>query len=323
MKNPQNKVLIQLYSTMVKVRHFEEAVVRFYPEERMKTPVHLYIGQEAIATGVCCALKPSDYVFATHRGHGVYIAKGGDLKRLAAELYGTVEGCSRGKGGSMHIVDKARGVCGTTAIVGGNIPLAVGAALASSIRNSGEVACAFFGDGATDQGVFYESLNFASLRKLPVVFICENNFYATHSHQLERQALDNIFERGSCFGVPGERVDGNNVLAVFSSARKAIRRARAGRGPMLIECRTYRWKSHVGPKSDEDLGLPPKEHLHKWLKRCPIKKFKKYLIKNRVISKEEDSELIEGIDSEINEAFDFAKQCKMPDGKMLCKHIYV
>jgi acetoin:2,6-dichlorophenolindophenol oxidoreductase subunit alpha len=307
---------------MVKLRHCEEMVVRLYPEQKMKTPVHLYIGQEAIATGVCCCLQPGDYVFSTHRGHGVYIAKGGDLKRLTAELYGSIEGCSRGKGGSMHIVDKNCGVCGTTAIVGGNIPLAVGAALASSIRNSGEVACAFFGDGAVDQGVFYESLNFASLRKLPVVFICENNFYATHSHQSKRQALDNIFERGTCFGVPGERVDGNDVLAVFSSAQRAIRRARALKGPTLIECRTYRWKSHVGPQSDEDLGFPPKEHLHKWLKKCPIKRFRKWLIKNGVISEKGDRELIKGIDAEIEEAFDFAQQCRMPDGDMLCEHIY-
>lgn len=317
-----DKKVIELYATMLRIRHFEEEIIRLYPEQEIRTPVHLYIGQEAIAAGVCCALGQSDHVFTTHRGHGVYIAKGGSLKMLAAELYGKQDGCSKGKGGSMHVADMNCSICGTTAIVGGNIPLAVGAALAAQLKETGNIACAFFGDGATDEGAFYESLNFAALKRLPVLFICENNFYATHSHQSARQPLDNIFQRGSCFGMPGERIDGNDAMRVYLSAQKAAARARSGKGPTLIECRTYRWKSHVGPASDEELDLPPKKYLHRWLKKCPVERLKEYIVKRSIMTKEEEKRAIKEIDLQIEDAFRFARKSPLPDKNELCKDLF-
>jgi pyruvate dehydrogenase E1 component alpha subunit len=316
-----DKTALALYASMLKIRRYEETVVRRYPEQEMRTPVHLYIGQEAIAAGVSLSLTREDTVFTTHRSHGVYLAKGGDMDALTAELYGRTTGCSKGKGGSMHVVDPAAGVCGTTAIVAGNIPIAVGAALSYSIRKLKNVAVAFFGDGAADEGVFYESLNFAALKKLPVIFVCENNFFATHSHQSARQPLDNIFSKAGCFGMPGERVDGNDVVSVYEAAKAAIGRARRGKGPSLIECRTYRWKTHVGPESDEDLGFPPKEFLHKWIKRCPLKKMKSRLVSAGVLTHHDEARLIKDIDAAIERSFSLARQGPYPTADDLEKDV--
>jgi len=279
-------------------------------------------GQEAIAAGVCINLKPSDYVFSNHRSHGHYIAKGGDLKSLAAELYGKVDGCSRGKGGSMHLIAPEINFLGSSAIVGGSIPLAVGTALASSMQGNKRVSVAFFGDGGVDEGVFHEGLNFASLKKLPVVFVCENNFYATNSPLSARQPLDNIFERAKPYGIRGVRVDGNDVLAVFSAAREAVTFARAGKGPTLIECRTYRHKAHVGPDCDFESGCRPKGELDRWLKLCPIKRFERYLLEKKIISRSKLSKLSTRLKQEAEKAITFGKSGSFPDEKELFKDVY-
>jgi acetoin:2,6-dichlorophenolindophenol oxidoreductase subunit alpha len=226
--------LKKLFTTMLTIRTVEERVAALYPEQEIKCPVHLCTGQEAVAAGVCIHLAKDDTIFSTHRSHGHCIAKGMELKPLIAELYGKTTGCARGKGGSMHLVDPERGIPGTTAIVGGCIPLAVGAALSAVLQKKAAVSAAFFGDGAVDEGAFAESLNFAALRKLPVVFVCENNNYATNSPRSARQPDVPIAERAAAYGMPGVAGDGNDVLEVYRLAEKAARRARRGEGEMLL-----------------------------------------------------------------------------------------
>jgi pyruvate dehydrogenase E1 component alpha subunit len=273
----------------------------------------LYTGQEAVATGVCSALRKDDYVFSTHRSHGHYIAKGGDLKALMAELYGRVTGCSKGRGGSMHLASPDVGLPGSSAIVAGTIPLAVGVALAFSIQKKNGVSVAFFGDGAAGEGAFYESLNFASLKKLPVIFVCENNLYSTHMPISTCLANTDIYKMAEVFNMSSVRVDGNNVIDVFKVANKAIEDARCGKGPTLIECKTYRWRGHVGPNFDIDKGLRSEEELEYWLNRCPIKMLEEFLLKHSIISKSEKLRLYATIEKEIEESVVFAKESPYPD----------
>lgn len=312
------KQALKIYYLMKKIRIFEEKIVSLYPQQEMRTPVHLYIGEEAIAVGVCVCLEKDDVVFGTHRSHGVYIAKGGNIKELASELYGKQTGCSRGKGGSMHVIDLRCGVFGTTAIVGGNIPLGVGAGLGFKLKGEKRVSCIFFGDGGVDQGTFYESINFAVLKRLPVLFICENNFFATHSHISKRQPLDNIYERGMPLGIPSFRVDGNDVLAVYFKVKEVIDQVRFLNIPVLIECRTFRWMSHVGPQSDEELGTPPAKYLKEWKDRCPIEKWESYIIENNIATKRDLDKITEKIDKEVEEAFIYAKNSPYPP----CEDVY-
>ncbi len=320
--NVPKRTLIHLYKLMLRIRRFEEKIVNVYCDQDMKTPVHLYIGQEAVAAGVCANLCKEDYVFSTHRSHGHYLAKGGDMKRLMAELYGRKTGCSRGKGGSMHVVDPEAGVCGSTAIVGGNIPLSVGAALSSVMQMRKQVSISFFGDGAVDEGAFHESLNFAALKGLPVVFVCENNFYATHSHQSKRQPHDHIYKLAKHYVMPGFRVDGNDVLRVFGVARQAVSRARRGNGPTLMECRTYRWKGHVGPECDIKLGYRMQEELNSWMKRCPIKRFEKRLVNEGVMKKTTIDKITREIDLQIHDAYLFGKGSPHPDENELLEDVW-
>lgn len=307
---------------MLRIRRFEEKIVDVYCDQDMKTPVHLYIGQEAVAAGVCANLRREDYVFSTHRSHGHYLAKGGDMKGLMAELYGRKTGCSRGKGGSMHVVDPDAGVCGSTAIVGGNIPLSVGAALASAMQKNRRVAVSFFGDGAVDEGVFHESLSFAGLKKLPVVFVCENNFYATHSHQSKRQPHDHIYRLSKYYLMPGVRVDGNDVLKVFEAAREAVRRARRGHGPTLIECRTFRWKGHVGPECDIKLGYRTQEELDAWMKKCPVKRLERRLLKRGTLKKTQLDRITREIDGQVHDAYLFGKRSPHPGVNELLEDVW-
>lgn len=311
-----------MYWQMLRVRRFEEKLVELYPAQDMRTPIHLCLGQEAIAVGVCLNLEKEDYVFSNHRGHGHCIAKGTDMKLMMAEFYGRRTGCSRGKGGSMHLVDPERGILGTSAIVGGGLPMAVGAALASSMRNDGCISVVFFGDGAVDEGTFHESLNFASLKKLPVLFVCENNFYATNSYQSTRQVTESIAEFAKAYMIPSECIDGNDVIAVFKAARKAIKRIRGGKGPVFLECRTYRWKGHVGPDCDVEKGCRPKEELEEWTKRCPIRLFKDFLLGGNIMSKSEMNQIFKQVDEEIEAAVSFGKSSPFPDKDELLDHVY-
>jgi TPP-dependent pyruvate/acetoin dehydrogenase alpha subunit len=307
---------------MVLIRRFEEKIIEVYGLQDMKSPVHLCIGQEGIAAGVCAHLERVDYIFTTHRGHGHCLAKGMDPKELYAEFYGRVTGCCRGKGGSMHPAAPALGIPGTTAIVGGSIPLAAGAGLASQLRGDGKVSVAFFGDGAADQGAFHESLNFAALKKLPVLFVCENNYYATNSPLSARQPHPDIYRRAAGYGIPGVSLDGNDVLAVYQAAQEAVHRARRGDGPTLLECKTYRWKGHVGPDCDWERGCRPQEELTDWMNRCPIESLRTRLIAWGVVGQEWYQQHLGEIDARLDQAIRFARESAFPEPDELYQHIY-
>lgn len=315
-------ILIGLYTTISKIRKVQLKIEALYHEDEMKTPVHLCIGQEAIAAGVCANLRKSDYVFSNHRGHGHYIAKGGSLKALIAELYCKETGCSRGRGGSMHLVDPSVGLLGSSSIVGGGIPIAVGAALGSLFQRDNRVAVTFFGDGASEEGVLYESMNFAALKKLPVVFVCENNFYSVCSHQSSREANNDISMRPKAFDVPSYQVDGANVVDVYLTSRKAIDEARSGKGPSFLECRVYRWRAHSGAGDGLKSEYRRMDEWKKWMKRCPLKDFEKMLVKKNILTDAKIREINKAIDEEINEAFEFAKRSPLPERQGLTKYLY-
>jgi pyruvate dehydrogenase E1 component alpha subunit len=244
------------------------------------------------------------------------------MKTLMAELYCKKTGCSRGKGGSMHIASPEMGLPGSSAIVGGTIPIAVGSALAFSMQNSNSVSVAFFGDGAAHEGVFYESLNFASLKKLPVIFVCENNLYCTHLSVADTLADTNIYKKAEAFAMPGIRIDGNNISEVYETAKKAVEDARRGKGPVLIETMTYRWRGHVGPYDDLDKGLRSKEELDCWIKRCPIKMLEKHMLEQEVISQSEIGQIYKSAEEEVEETVRFAKESLYPDEKELLHDVF-
>ena len=262
MKRPHER----LYRSLYGIRRAEEEIARIYPTDKIKSPVHLSIGQEAVSVGVCEALRPEDVVFGTYRSHALYLAKGGDLRRMMAELFGKATGCAKGKGGSMHLIDPARGVMGTSAVVGSTNPLAVGYAYALKLQAKRAIVASFFGDGAVEEGAFHESLNFARLKNLPVLFVCENNFYAIHTHQRERQPLDNICDHARAYGIPAERFEEDDVLKIFERMTSAVELIRSGScGPLFFECRTYRLKEHVGPNDDFHLGYRSRSEAEPWV----------------------------------------------------------
>ena len=312
-----------LYQSMLKLRLFEERVAEILANEaEIKCPTHLYTGQEAVAVGVCANLRKDDYVFSTHRSHGHYLAKGGDLKALMAELYGKAAGCSKGKGGSMHLASPDMGLPGSSAIVAGTIPIAIGAAMAFKIQKKDTISVVFFGDGGANEGVFYESLNFASLKKLPVIFICENNLYSTHMPISNCLANTDIYKKAEAFKMTGVRVDGNDVVEIFTAVKKVIEAARDGKGPALIECITYRWRGHVGPDYDLDKGLRSKEELDDWMNRCPINALEKLLLNHSIMSESEKMQIHRSIDQEIAEALSFARESPYPDEGELCSDVF-
>ncbi len=316
------QLLMDLYRTMIKIRRFEEKIIDVYGVQDMKTPVHLCIGQEAVAAGVCANLGTDDYLFTNHRGHGHCLAKGMSPASLYAEFYGRTNGCARGKGGSMHPVDPDLGILGTSAIVGGVIPLAVGAALAAKLQDTQRVAVAFFGDGASDEGAFHESLLFASLKELPVVLVCENNFYAVNSPISARQPDDSIVRFAGSYRIPGVQIDGTDVLAVHGAARTAVDRARAGEGPTLLECRLYRWRGHVGPECDYPKGCRPKEELEQWMERCPINNFTRFLLERGVTTERGMERVRNEIDATLDEALCLARQSPFPAGEEASAGVY-
>lgn len=311
-----------LWRMMVLIRAVEDRIGELVLAGEIKTPCHLSIGQEAIPAGVCAALQPDDSLWGGHRSHGHYLAKGGDLRAMMAEIFGKATGCARGRGGSMHLVDTAQGIFGTVPLVAATIPLAVGAALSAKLRRTGQVAVAFFGDGATDEGHFHESLNLAALYRLPVLFVCENNFYSTHLTMKERRAKDNIVESADLHGLSGERVDGNDVMAVRGAADQAVQRARAGEGPTLLECRTYRWRGHVGPAADLEVGEDRRRELDEWRQRDPIARCRKRL-RAQGLSPEQFESLEAAVGDEIEEAVSFARRSPAPDESELLHHVYV
>jgi len=310
---------------MVRIRLCEESLVKPILEGEIRCPCHLYTGEEAIATGVCAALSERDYIFGTHRSHGHYLAKGGGMRELIAEIYGKEKGCSRGRGGSMHITDPERGILGAAPIVAGTISLAVGSALASKIRKENRVAVSFFGDGAVGEGVLYESLNFAALRKLPIIFVCENNLYSTHMPIRDCRPENNIFKIGKPFCILSYRVDGNDVLRVYEVSRKAVDLCRKGQGPVFIECMTYRLRGHVGPDDNiqgTHTDIRPPEEVSKWRKRDPIKKFESFLIKNSILEKEDLEKISQEAKKEVEDALAFAKKSPYPKEGELARYVF-
>lgn len=311
-----------MYRMMVRIRLFEERTAELVESGEIKCPCHLCIGQEAIATGICMALLREDYVWGGHRSHGHYLAKGGDLQGMMAELFGKGTGCSQGRGGSMHLLDKDVGILGTVPLVAATIPLSVGAGLAAKLRGDQTVSVSFFGDGATEEGHFHESVNFASVYKLPVIFVCENNFYASHMPLLERRSEDNIFKTGEAHGIPGISLDGNDVVEVYGVAKDAVHRARQGLGPTLLECRTYRWRGHVGPSWDMDVGVKRKDEFKYWLAKDPIARAKADLVKEGIAEETLIQEEYE-IREEIERAVQFARESPFPEREELIEHLFI
>lgn len=313
---------VAIYESLFLIRQAELKIADLYPEQEMRCPTHLSVGQEAVAVGVCAALEIDDHLYSTHRCHAHYLAKGGDLKAMIAELYGKSTGCAGGKGGSMHLIDTSVGMMGASAIVASSIPIAVGSALAFQLQGKNNVAVAFLGDAGVEPGAFAESLAFASLRKLPIIFACENNLYATQSPMSQRQPLDNIYQRGEPFGIPGTRVDGNNVVEIYEVTRDAVNRCRAGQGPSLIEARTYRWLEHVGPYPDYDMGYRTIDELHEWQKNDPLPSYRNLLMESDLIDDRDLTSLESRINESIEDAVIFAKESPMPSADKLDQFLY-
>lgn len=305
-----------LYRSLYRIRRAEEEIIRIYATDKIKSPVHLSIGQEAVSVGVCEALRHDDVVFGSYRGHALYLAKGGDLKKLIAELYGKVTGCAKGKGGSMHLIDTQAGVMGTSAVVATTISQAVGYAYALKFQKKDSIVASFFGDGAVEEGAFHESMNFASLKKLPIIFICENNSYAIHSHQLDRQPADNICQRAQAYGIPTERIEDNDVLRIYEVSQQAADKLRSGNsGPRFIECMTYRWMEHVGPNEDFYAGYRAREEAEPWIKNDQVK------IIGDLIDHDVRQRLEANVEAEISQAFEFAERSPFPDDEELYTHV--
>ena len=308
---------------MLRIRLVEERIAKLYPEQEMRCPVHLSIGQEAVAAGVCANLNRDDYVLSNHRSHAHYLAKGGDLKAMLAELYGRVTGCSQGKGGSMHLVDLSAGFLGAAPIVGSTIPIAVGVALGSVMRSSQRVTVVFFGDAAAETGTLHESINFAALKRLPVLFVCENNLYSTQSPLSVRQPEGReIFWLAQGYGVPSYQGDGNDVLDVYALANEAIHRLRQGDGPHFLEFKTYRWLEHCGPYYDFSLGYRSESELKTWQRRCPIEGLKERLLRDGLLCNQDIESMGREIEREIGAAETFAKESPFPEGELLGEDVY-
>jgi len=314
---------IDLYKKMVTIRLFEEKVQDLYGRGLVPGLVHLYIGEEAVAAGVCANLRKDDYITSTHRGHGHVIAKGAELKYMMAELFGKKTGYCKGKGGSMHIADVEIGILGANGIAGGGIPIAVGAALSAKKRKTDQVTVCFFGDGASNNGTFHEGLNFASVHRLPVVFVCENNLYGISVSQKQHQAIQDISIRSVAYNMPGITLDGNDVLAVYEASGKAIQRARAGEGPTLMECKTYRWRGHHEGDPNRGRRYRTMEEVQEWVNKCPIKRFEEKLVEEKVLSKTKIKNIWEEVEKKIGEAVEFANQSPFPDPQDIFEDVYV
>jgi len=308
-----------MYRKMLEIRFFEEKVFELYAQNLVPGTIHLYAGEEAVAVGICNNLRKDDYITSTHRGHGHCIAKGAELKRVMAEILGKKTGYCKGKGGSMHIADFSIGMLGATAVVGGGIPIAVGAGLSIKLRGTDQVVSCFFGEGASNQGTFHESINMAAIWKLPVIFVCENNLYAMGTCQSRAMAIENVADRATAYGIPGEAVDGNDVLAVYEAAREAVERARKGEGPTLIECKTYRHKGH---SRIDPAKYRPKEEVEEWLAKDPIKRFKEKLLQTNTLVEAEVQQIEKEVSAEIEEAVKFAMESPYPAPEEASEDVY-
>ena len=311
---PNKKIALRLLHGMERIRLVEEGIVDRYSQGNMRCPVHLSIGQEAAAIAIGVSLQKSDLAVGSHRAHAHYLAKGGNLKAMLAEIYGKVTGCCRGRGGSMHLSDRSVGFIGSTAIVGNSIPIGVGLALSLQLRRIKGISAIFFGDGCTEQGVFYESVNFSALRNLPVLFVCENNLYSVYSSLSVRQpATRKIFKMVEAMGIKAEIVDGNDVEASYAAAQKAVEYIKSEKAPYFLELSTYRWREHCGPNFDNNLGYRSEKEFEEWKKADPILNYKRILQLRGWLDSEEYLKIKLDIQKEIEDAFNFAENSPYPN----------
>jgi TPP-dependent pyruvate/acetoin dehydrogenase alpha subunit len=307
------KLATALYSRMQLIRRVEEGIALRYPDGKMRCPTHLSIGQEASATAVGLSLGPQDLALSTHRAHAHYLAKGGDIRAMLSEIYGKVTGCCRGRGGSMHLQDKAVGFMGSTAIVGNSIPIGVGLALGLRLKGLKNVSVVFFGDGCTEEGAFYESVNFAVVRNLPVLFVCENNFYSVYSPLSVRQPESRkIYKMVESMGLATSIVDGNDIEASYSAVQTSLRHLRSGLGPYFIELTTYRWLEHCGPNFDNHIGYRSQEEFESWKLKDPIKSYQEKLIERGWLTPADIKKLNSDIEIVVEDAFSYAETSDFP-----------
>ncbi|MBI2850255.1 MAG: thiamine pyrophosphate-dependent dehydrogenase E1 component subunit alpha [Chloroflexi bacterium] len=316
----ENKELVNLYRTMLTIRRFEERVSKEFFDGNVRGYVHLYIGEEAIATGVCANLLLTDRIVSHHRGHGHCIAKGADIRLMMAEIFGKKTGYCKGKGGSMHIADFGVGMLGANGIVGAGLPIACGAATAAQLEGKNGVAAVFFGDGGVHEGEFHEAMNLASIWKLPLIFVCENNFYAVNTPSKYAIAIDEIYKRAAAYSMPGMVVDGNDVVAVHQAAREMVKQAREGGGPSFLEARTYRWHGHFESRMSTD-SRPPEE-LAAWKKKCPVEAMERKLLAAGVLTEAQLKEMNSQILGRIEEAVKFAKDSPFPAPEDALEDVY-
>ena len=308
-------LLISLHQDLLKVRLTEETLAERYKQQEMRTPAHFGSGQEAVAVGVCHALRTDDVVYTHHRSHNHFLAKGGSTYELAAELYGRADGCSGGRGGSVHLTAPEVGFIASSAILGEMTAVAVGAALAFQMDKLDRVAVTFFGEGAMDEGSFYESANYAAVKKLPVLFVCENNLYATESPLHIRQAAGtDLCERVRSFKIDARRIDGNDVLEVFQTTQAVVEQLRSGDGPYFLECMTYRWREHVGPHFDHDLKRTyrTREEVEDWIARCPVTRSRERLIKSGIATEAQLDNWQDEMQRKVNADIDRAREAPWP-----------
>ena len=314
--------LIELFYSMLRIRRVEEEIERRYHEDQMKTPIHLVIGQEATSVGCCAALRDTDLIYSSHRTHGNYLAKGGNLKAMLSEMHCRADGCAGSRGGSMHLIDKSVGVAGTSAIVGGAVPIATGAALAAQMKGEDRVVVVFLGDATTEEGVTSESLNFAALKKVPVVFFCENNFYSVQSPLSTRQPPRDIHKWAETYQMPSVAVDGVNVLAVYDATLQAVERARTGAGPTFIEAPVYRFRAHGGAGDDSHSGYRAVAEREAWEPYDPIPLLEHFLRAKRILDDTVVADMERRISTEIAEAFEHALNSPNPTEADLYRHVY-
>ncbi len=312
-------ILLEMYEKMQKIRLFEDNAIKLFNQGLVRGPMHVYTGEEAVAVGACTNLNDEDYITSTHRGHGHCIAKGGKVDKMAAELLGRGTGYCKGKGGSMHIADPEIGILGANGIVAGGMGIAAGAGLSAKMRGTDQVAICFFGDGATNEGAFHEALNMAAIWDLPVVFVCENNLYGLTGPADEMLSVKDVAARATSYDIPGVVVDGNDVLDVYEAVGEAVKRARQGGGPSLIEAKTYRLKGHfVGDpcvyRDDEEVEM--------WRKKEPLKRFKKHLVETEGIDEEVIAEIDKKIEEELKAAVKFAKESPDPEIEVVFEDVF-
>ncbi len=303
---------LKMYRSMLTIRYFEECVAELFAEGEIPGFVHLSIGQEAVSVGMTAPLTNSDYLVTSHRPHGDVLAKGGDAKKVMAELYGKATGTNRGKGGSLHVADFSNGILGANGIVGGGLPLATGLALGQKMAGIESVTLCSFGDGASNQGTFHESLNLASIWKLPVIFLLINNQYAGMTPTAKVTSAIPISQRAVSYSMPGTTIDGNNVLAVYDAVQEAVERAKERKGPSLVECITYRWMGHAQGEEIYEVEYRSEEEIEKWKKRCPIAAFEKILIAEKLLSLERIAEIRDEVKQKIEDAVTFARESSLP-----------